>query len=104
MIDGVAALTLCPEGGRAFQGQPGLVLSAADGTPLLPAFQFSHAETTPNHLRLISRAGGLTLTHDICASASGILTLQTDLTCDHANPYPMARRPGLTCAPTCRTK
>ena len=80
MIDALPALSLTPEAGRAFQGQPGLVLSDADVKPLLPAFQFSHAQTAPNHLRLTSRAGGLTLTHDIRASANGILTLQTDLT------------------------
>ena len=82
MLDALPAVSLTPEAGRAFQGQPGLVLSDANGTPLLPAFQFVNAEATPDHLRLISRAGGLTLTHDIHASASGILTLQTELTSD----------------------
>ena len=82
MIDALPALSLTPEAGRAFQGQPGLVLSDAGGTPLLPAFQFSHAETSPTHLRLISRAGGLTLIHDIRGSSSGILTLQTEITSD----------------------
>ena len=80
MLDALPALSLTPESGRAFQGQPGLVLSDTDGTPLLPAFHFDRAEVTPTHLRLISRAGGLTLTHDIRASETGILTLQTDLT------------------------
>ena len=80
MLDALPALSLTPDAGRAFQGQPGLVLSDANGTPLLPAFKFVDAETTPAHLRLISRAGGLTLAHDIRASASGILTLQTELT------------------------
>ena len=82
MLDAIPALSLAPEAGRAFQGQPGLVLSAADGTPLLPAFQFDHAETAPNHLRLISSTSGLTLIHDIRASAFGILTLQSELTSD----------------------
>jgi alpha-galactosidase len=82
MIDALPALSLTPEAGRAFQGQPGLVLSDANGTPLLPAFQFDRAETAPDHLRLISRAGDLTLTHDIRASASGILTLQSEITSD----------------------
>ena len=80
MLDALPSLSLTPEAGRAFQGQPGLVLSDADGTPLLPAFHFDHAETAPNHLRLISHAGDLTLTHDIRASTAGILTLQTELT------------------------
>lgn len=79
MIDVLPALSLTPESGRAFQGQPGLVLSAADGTPLHPAFRFSHAETDPSQLRLISRASGLTLTHSITAHATGVFTLQTQL-------------------------
>ena len=70
MLDALPALSLTPEAGRAFQGQPGLVLSDANGTLLLPAFQFDRAETASDHLRLISRAAGLTLTHDIRASAS----------------------------------
>ncbi len=82
MIDALPALSLTPEAGRAFQGQPGLVLSDANGKPLLPAFQFDRAETAPGHLRLISRAADLTLIHDIRASSSGILTLQTELTSD----------------------
>lgn len=36
MIDALPALSLTPEPGRAFQGQPGLMLSEADGTPLCP--------------------------------------------------------------------
>ena len=80
MLDALPSLSLTPEAGRAFQGQPGLVLCDADGAPLLPAFQFDHAKVAPNQLRLISRAGDLTLIHDIRASAAGILTLQTELT------------------------
>ena len=41
MIDALPALSLTPEAGRAFQGQPGLLMSEADGTPLLPAFTFA---------------------------------------------------------------
>ncbi len=80
MLDALPALSLTPEAGRAFQGQPGLVLSDANGTPLLPAFHFDRAEATRNHLRLINSTDGLTLIHDIRASQNGILTLQTELT------------------------
>ena len=82
MIDALPALSLTPEAGRAFQGQPGLVLSDVNGTPLLPAFQIDHVDAAPNHLCFISRADGLTLTHNIRASESGILTLQTEITSD----------------------
>jgi alpha-galactosidase len=84
MIDALPSLSLTPESGRAFQGQPGLVLSAADGTPLLPAFTFDRAEATPGHLRLISTAPGLTLIHDIRATATGLFALQTRLQSDAA--------------------
>ena len=82
MIDALPALSLTPEAGRAFQGQPGLVLSDVNGTPLLPAFQIDHVDAASNHLCFISRADGLTLTHNIRASESGILTLQTEITSD----------------------
>lgn len=83
MLDALPALSLTPEAGRAFQGQPGLVLSAADGTPLLPAFTFDRAETTPTSLRLFSVSAGLTLIHSLTAQATGVITLQTTLLSDH---------------------
>lgn len=79
MIDENPSLSLCPMAGQAFQGQPGMVLSAADGRPLLPVFRFIHSEEALNHLSLISVAGGLTLTHNITAHATGVLTLRTVL-------------------------
>jgi alpha-galactosidase len=79
MIDALPTVSLTPEAGRAFQGQPGLVLSSADGTPLQPAFTFDRAEAAASHLRLISTAPGLTLIHDISATATGLIALQTRL-------------------------
>ncbi len=79
MMDENSALSLCPTLGQAFQGQPGLVVSAADGTPLLPVFRFSHGEGSLNHLSLVSKADGLTLTHHITAHATGVMTLRTML-------------------------
>ena len=60
MIDALPSLSLCPEPGRAFQGQPGLVLADADGAQLLPAFEFDGAEEAKGRLVLTSKAGGLT--------------------------------------------
>ncbi|MBI1217135.1 MAG: alpha-galactosidase [Rhodobacteraceae bacterium] len=83
MIDANPALSLCPEAPRDFPGQPGLVVAEADGTPLLPRFSFAGAEEAPGTLRLISRAGGLALIHEIVADdAIGMFQLQTTLEAD----------------------
>lgn len=82
MLDALPPLSLTPETGRAFQGQPGLLITAADGTPLHPVFRFDHALTTSQGLHLVSTAPGLTLTHRIAAHSTGTITLQTTLDSD----------------------
>ncbi len=82
MLDKLPSLSLSPEPGRAFQGQPGHVLAEADGTPLLPAFRFERADTRPDGLTLISTAAGLVLTHVLQAQPTGTITLQTRLSSD----------------------
>jgi alpha-galactosidase len=82
MIDALPALSLCPESGRAFQGQPGLVAHDAGGAPLHPAFVFDRAEFSPGILTLISTAPGLTLSHRITAEKTGVFTLTTRLESD----------------------
>jgi alpha-galactosidase len=82
MLDALPALSLSPESGRAFQGQPGLLLAEADGTPLHPAFVFDRAEVAPASLRFTSRAGGIALVHVIRAQPTGVFTLQTLLQSD----------------------
>lgn len=77
MLDALPALSLCPEAGRAFQGQPGLVLAAADGTPLLPRFSFERVEEGDGLLRLTSVADGLRLTHELRAYPTGVIGLTT---------------------------
>ena len=79
MLDALPALSLCPEAGRAFQGQAGLVLSAADGVPLLPSFAFERAEHGEGTLRLVSVSQGLRLTHELKAYATGVIGLRTVL-------------------------
>ncbi len=79
MLDQLPALSLCPESGRAFQGQPGLICAEADGTPLHPAFAFDRAEVGVDTLSLISTAPGLVLTHILTAHSTGIFTLRTTL-------------------------
>jgi alpha-galactosidase len=41
MLDENPDVSLCPEAGRSFPGQPGLVVRDEDGTPLLPMFSLS---------------------------------------------------------------
>ncbi len=84
MIDAVPALTLSPQAGAAFQGQQGLVISAADGTPLHPVFRFDRAEMDGDALHLISCAPGLVLTHRFAPAATGVLILHTQLDAEHA--------------------
>lgn len=79
MLDQLPQITLTPESGRAFQGQAGLVLQAADGTPLHPVFAFDRAERQGQTLTLVSRGDGLTLTHRLTARSTGVITLQTTL-------------------------
>jgi alpha-galactosidase len=71
---------LCPH--AEFQGQAGISVAMADGTPLHPAFTFKDAAATANQLHLISRAGGLTLTHSFTAHPTGVLVMQTRLQSD----------------------
>ena len=82
MIDKLAPLTLTPESGRAFPGQPGLIVAEADGAPLHPVFRFDRALQSTDSLTLVSEAPGLTLTHRITAQPTGVFTLQTTLLAD----------------------
>ncbi len=82
MLDALPPLTLSPEPGRAFPGQPGHILAEADGTPLHPAFSFDRAEIAPGSLRLISRAAGIELSHVLAAHPTGVITLKTSVKAD----------------------
>ncbi len=82
MIDKLPRLSLSPEPGRAFQGQPGHLLAEADGAPLQPAFVFDRAKAAAGRLSLISTAKGLTLTHRLTAYPTGTIGLQTILSAD----------------------
>lgn len=65
MLDENPDLSLCPEASRTFPGQPGLIVRAADGTPLLPKFCFAKA-ANGDDLTLTYRDddNGLTLTFE----------------------------------------
>ncbi|MFK7761790.1 MAG: alpha-galactosidase [Roseobacter sp.] len=50
MLDAYPDLSLCPEAARSFPGQPGLVLRAEDGKPLVPKFTLDGVKTTSQNL------------------------------------------------------
>ncbi|MCY1706207.1 alpha-galactosidase [Pannonibacter sp. SL95] len=80
MLDRLPDLTLCPMPADDWQGQPGLVVSDAGGTPRAPRFRFDHAQPSANGLQLISRDADLTLTHEIRTEPTGVLVLKSTLT------------------------
>ncbi|MGB0439624.1 MAG: alpha-galactosidase, partial [Paracoccaceae bacterium] len=55
MLDINPELSICPEATRTFPGQPGLVVRAADGTPLLPKFCFAGEDAGADRVTLTYR-------------------------------------------------
>lgn len=82
MLDALSAVTLTPESGRAFAGQAGLVVQAANGTQLHPVFTFDRAEQDASTLVFHSHAQGMALSHRLTAHPTGVITLQTALSSD----------------------
>lgn len=52
MLDENPDLSICPEAARSFPGQPGMILRAEDGTPLLPKFCYIGEEAGDGALAL----------------------------------------------------
>ncbi len=85
MLDAHPPLSLSPEASRSFPGQPGLVLRALDGTPLLPVFRLvSHHRSDSGIAFACSDAAlGLTITFTFDADArTRMLTCRTVLVSD----------------------
>ncbi|MGB3408995.1 MAG: alpha-galactosidase [Jannaschia sp.] len=81
-LDATPPLSLCPEASRTFPGQPGLIVRAPDGAPVLPRFRYGTEETVRDGfiLSFNDDLHGLTLNFGLRAdSETGILTLQTAL-------------------------
>ncbi len=57
MLDENPDLSILPEASRTFPGQPGLILRAQDGSPLLPKFCFDGADETDDTLTLHYKDG-----------------------------------------------
>jgi len=72
MLDINPELSLCPETIRTFPGQPGLILSDGDGTPLLPKFCFREAVQEPDRLVLTYADSTLGLTYTARFAIDGL--------------------------------
>ncbi|MEM9318890.1 MAG: alpha-galactosidase [Pseudomonadota bacterium] len=87
MLDENPDLSLCPEAVRTFPGQPGLILRAGDGQPLLPKFCYA-SETVSGPslvLRYSDTENGLTLEfHFLVDESTRIITAMTVLEAEHA--------------------
>ena len=86
MLDENPELSICPEATRTFPGQPGMILHAETGEPLLPKFRFEAEENIGEQLTLIYRdeAGGLTYSATFEPFGySGLITARSTLVSDH---------------------
>jgi len=82
MLDENPDLSICPEAVRTFPGQPGLILRAHDGTPLLPKFCYAAQETTEHSITLTyaDDANGLTYRAEITLDPdTHVLTLTSEI-------------------------
>ena len=53
MLDQNPEISICPEASQTFPGQPGLILSRADGHPIAPALRYATDDSRDNDLALI---------------------------------------------------
>ncbi|SFR43814.1 alpha-galactosidase [Yoonia tamlensis] len=84
MLDQNPDLSICPEAGRSFQGQAGLILNDETGAPVLPVFGNTVVDQS-NGLTLTSTdsANGLKLTvHFVTDPQTHVITCQTTLDAD----------------------
>ncbi len=79
MLDLNPELSICPEARRSFPGQPGMVIRAGDGQPLLVKFCFEQAEAQENSLVLTYKDQSGALTYK---DQSGALTYQARFSID----------------------
>jgi alpha-galactosidase len=81
MLDANPDLSICPEAGRSFQGQPGLIVHDENGVPILPKFTVTEVHKGDS-LTLICKDtdNGLTLTVEFMVDAqTHVITCQTTL-------------------------
>nr|AFE82290.1 alpha-galactosidase [Mesorhizobium sp. JB07] len=71
ILDHVGEVSLCPEEGRAFQGQPGIRAFHPDGQPLMTQFVLDGVETAAGSLVVRAVDAGLGLAYRATFSAPG---------------------------------
>ncbi|MDJ0946558.1 MAG: alpha-galactosidase [Kiloniellales bacterium] len=69
-LDQVAELSLCPEEGRAFPGQPGLRLRDGRGRPLATQFELDAVEAEDGTIRFLARDRHRSLRYRACFEAA----------------------------------
>ncbi|MBI1417540.1 MAG: alpha-galactosidase [Limimaricola sp.] len=81
MLDALPPLSLCPEAGQGWAGQPGLI-ARRGGLPLQTRFAESHEVPLPGGLQLVAREAthDLTLTFTFTPTPDGIIAATTTLT------------------------
>ncbi len=81
MLDALVPVSLCPQAGAGFAGQPGLRVAGEDGAPLAPRFTLDRVEADGGALGIVAvdAALGLTYTARIAATGSGLLALSAVL-------------------------
>ena len=82
MLDENPDLSICPEAVRTFPGQPGMIIRAEGGTPLLPKFRFKSekVEERALHLCYEDADNGLEYCADIRLDPlTHVLTLQAEI-------------------------
>jgi alpha-galactosidase len=82
MLDRLADLSLCPLASADWQGQIGLEVSEADGSPIVPRLHFSGAQVSDDGLTLHSEGDGLRLSHRFQVHPTGIIGMTTQLQAD----------------------
>ncbi|OAN89989.1 alpha-galactosidase [Sulfitobacter geojensis] len=88
MLDATPALSLTPEVSRSFPGQAGMVLRAADGTPVLPKLTLSNVEQVKDQLRFTCTDGAQGLTY-IAQVALDVTTQMLTLTASLLSEFPV---------------
>lgn len=85
MLDANPDLSICPEAGRSFQGQAGLIVCDAGGRSMLPKFTVTNVDQTDG-LSVVSKDtdNGLSLTvHFAVDTQTHVITCQTMLDSTH---------------------
>lgn len=81
MLDVLPPLGICPEASSGFSGQPGLLVSRADGTPITPRLELQDAAEGAGtlSLSLVDPVHALSYRADIAVASPGLLVMRAAL-------------------------